>query len=314
MRAAGVALVAIVVAGCGGTERPEEPRLTYVRNVAGETRLVVVAKPGGATTELTQGSEDINSPVWSPDGTQIAFVTSADHGDGGWERSEIAVMPAGGGEPGRLTDDDEPDIDPHWTPDGRIAFTHCTLPRQGFPRCTLETIEPDGDDRRTAVDELGPTFGARLAPDGKAVVLARFDRRLRGTIVVRDLESGEERRLGPGEAPSWSPDGGRIAFLTDRDGNGACLFHDCAGSAPELYVVDRDGKEPTRLTRNPESDGSPSWTPDGEWILFSRIPDDDADHDLYAVRSNGRCEVQVTDTRVWELSPAWLGPSTGLAC
>ena len=50
-------------------------------------------------------------------------------------------------------------------------------------------------------------------------------------------------------SPSWSPDGGRIAFDSLRDGNG------------EIYVMNADGSGQTRLTDNPASDGSPSWSP-----------------------------------------------------
>ena len=50
--------------------------------------------------------------------------------------------------------------------------------------------------------------------------------------------------------PAWSPDGRRIAFDSERDGN------------REIYVMDSDGSNVTRLTNHPEWDGSPVWTAD----------------------------------------------------
>ena len=63
--------------------------------------------------------------------------------------------------------------------------------------------------------------------------------------------------------PSWSPDGQRIAFESDRDGDS------------EIYVMDADGKNQTQLTNNNDDDGQPSWSPDGQRIAF--VSDRDGD-------------------------------------
>jgi len=57
--------------------------------------------------------------------------------------------------------------------------------------------------------------------------------------------------------PAWSPDGSKIAFMSDRDGGDI-----------EIYVMNADGSHQTRLTNSPGRDAHPSWSPDGKNIYF----------------------------------------------
>jgi WD40 repeat protein len=57
--------------------------------------------------------------------------------------------------------------------------------------------------------------------------------------------------------PSWSPDGTRIVFQSNRDGNS------------ELYVMNADGSNQVQITNDPETDRDPSWSPDGKRIAFA---------------------------------------------
>jgi len=56
--------------------------------------------------------------------------------------------------------------------------------------------------------------------------------------------------------PAFSPDGARLAFVSQRDGN------------PEIYVMNADGTGATRITNDPQADGRPSFTPDGQALVF----------------------------------------------
>jgi len=56
--------------------------------------------------------------------------------------------------------------------------------------------------------------------------------------------------------PAFSPDGSRIAFVSTRDGNA------------EIYVMDPDGTNATRLTNDAQADGRPAFTPDGQAVVF----------------------------------------------
>lgn len=282
----------------------------YVEDVASGRRTNLTDTPGSGAVEA-----DERSPVLSPDGKLIAYTSTADNEGDGAVAEEIFVMSRSGTEKRRLTDNDGIDADPQWTPAGRILFTTCPFVRGAVPRCGVDLIWPNGTGRRTAFPDIGLTFGVSLAPAGDRIAYTRFDERLRPVgVFVAALASGEESRVADGVGGRFSPDGERIAFLSDRDRNGRCLFHDCTGHAAELYVAGVDGSDERRLTETLAQEAHPSWTPDGEWILFSRIRDEDDDYDVYAVRADGECEVQLTDTTAWEWSASWSGSTDSLDC
>jgi Tol biopolymer transport system component len=330
VRPAALVLVALLLAACGGDDEParDDPRL------AGPPTLLFAAQERGGSwdivvedvatkrrTNLTQTpgrgevGQDDRSPALSQDGRLIAYTSTADHADDSQVAEELFVMRRDGSNRRRLTDNDDVDIDPQWTPAGRVFFTTCPSTREAVSTCRIDLIWPNGTDQRTVVPDLGYAYGVALAPGGDRYAYGRYDENLQPQgLFVFDLESDEQERIADGAGPAWSPDGERIAFFSDRDENGRCLFHDCAGHAGELYVVDADGSDERRLTETTEHEAYAGWTPDGEWILFSRIADEEGDYDLYAVRADGECEVQLTDTPEWEWSPSWTGPTDSLEC
>jgi TolB protein len=317
-----------LVAGCV-VEASEKP----IRATGPSTLLFAASERGGGwdvyveelesgeRTNLTRtaptGSADADdySPSLSHDAKLIAFTSTADHESDGSAADEIFVMARDGGEQRRLTDDDDADGPPEWTPDGRIAFTTCRFVEDAFPACRFDAISPDGTGRETIVAELGFAAGVTLSPDGTRIAYARYDKGLRPVgLFVRAVGRQEKEPVADGTGAQWSPDGHKIAFLSDRDRNGRCLFHDCVGNAAELYVMDADGSNQRRLTRTSETESFPAWTPDGEWVLVARIGDEDGDYDVHAIRPDGSCEVQVTDTEAWEWSASWIGPTDRISC
>lgn len=91
--------------------------------------------------------------------------------------------------------------------------------------------------------------------------------------------------------PRFSPDGERIAYTSNADGN----FN--------LYVMDRDGGNVVQLTDDPAWDSNMSWSPDGEWIAFASMRSGGGD--IYAISAAGRNLTRLTDAREYESSPAW---------
>jgi Tol biopolymer transport system component len=176
---------------------------------------------GGEVKRLTS-TEDCGGcfnlqPAWSPDGGRIAFTSNRD-GD-----FDIYVMNAEGGDVERLTDDPGKDSSPAWSPDGeKIAYVN-------------------GGD----ITFAGSVGSSECnAPD----------------IYVIGFDGGRAVKLTDGGVntdPDWSPDGRRIAFASNRDGD----F--------DIYVMDADGKNVVPLTHDRQADDAdPDWSPDGESIAY----------------------------------------------
>ena len=92
-------------------------------------------------------------------------------------------------------------------------------------------------------------------------------------------------------SPAWSPDGARIAFYSERDGNA------------EIYVMKADGSGVTRLTDTKADEGYPAWAPDGRTITFDS--DRDGNFDIFAMNADGSNVRALTKHPARDVSASW---------
>ncbi|HUQ20690.1 MAG TPA: hypothetical protein VM099_13830 [Gemmatimonadaceae bacterium] len=99
---------------------------------------------------------------------------------------------------------------------------------------------------------------------------------------------------GHNQQPAWSPDGKRIAFTSDRDGNS------------EIYVMNADGSNQVRLTNNPSPDESPTWSPEGSRIAFTSSRDlGGSRFAIYTMNAAGGDQIRITSLGAADHSPSW---------
>jgi len=99
--------------------------------------------------------------------------------------------------------------------------------------------------------------------------------------------------LATDAAPNWSPDGTKIAFETNRDGN----F--------EVYVMNLDGTGLVDLSNNAASDRQPAWSPDGTRIAFQS--NRDGNFEIYSMNPEGTDQTRLTNSPGADVNPDW-GP------
>jgi TolB protein len=123
------------------------------------------------------------------------------------------------------------------------------------------------------------------APDAQAIAYTSY--RPAGTggfstyqdLVISWLYKGDRREPTHGSPnnqnylPAWSPDGSKIAFTSNRDGN------------PEIYIMNSDGSGLRRMTNNPMIDVTPTWSPNGNQIAW--VSDRTGSPKIYIMNADG---------------------------
>ena len=282
-----------------------EPDIAYMCQSADIVADICLVTPDGSfNVNLTDDEELTGEPVWSPDGSKIAFfVWKYEPG----RTTEIHVMNANGSGRALLATLPFTSNDLiSWSPDGtQIAFfsAETSLPSSDT-RKNLYIMDADGQNQRqlTYFDWGVLSFtGASWSPDGTQLTfsaISEFE-----YCVVKPLEcctppncdpanppircarafdiwvinsdgsglTNITSNYGRDEAPHWSPDANKIAFIGSLPGYPLGW---CTGYAPQIFLIDPDGSNRTAITPDQsidtyqDSEYRPRWSPDGSKIAY----------------------------------------------
>ncbi len=275
----------------------------------GSNTIWVADADGQNARQLTtEGFEFPAEMPWSPDGTEILYVSirtgasdvwvvPADGGeprqitkdlradfspawssDGQWitfisergRQTDVWVVPSAGGEPVRVTDDVEQEQRASFKPGTRTVNFHTATSTNGV---WIRSMVGGSEQQLTPRDQRAAA--PDMAPDGSSVIYRVIHGGGVSDIYAVPLDGGEPQALTSGSGNNfdaqWSPDGSMIGFISNRAGNS------------DVWVMDPDGANPRRLTDFPENESALEWSHDSRTIYFLTTHEESNGQDLWKV-------------------------------
>jgi dipeptidyl aminopeptidase/acylaminoacyl peptidase len=235
--------------------------------------LLMIESPDSPRRLSAEGFSS-STPRWSPDGKTLAILSARnlDSSVGEKPRMQVYLLPmTSGGEAMVLTKVKNGVDGYQWSPDGtRIVVVSPSGLTDGIPIA----------DRKSDVRHY--THIIYKSND------AGWDDGKRQHLWVADVSGGEAKQITSGQDwndtdPQWSPDGMRIAFVSDRTGK---AYDDSHNS--DVWVIAASGGALTKISDHPFEDVSPRWSPDGTQILFAGKTSLHQFPKLYLADSSGR--------------------------
>jgi len=285
------ALVEGVISG-GGGEVQVEYRVWDVARCARLSRATLVRPAnelGRLGASLADGVVEAFTGVRGSADTEIAFISTR------LGHREVFVMDADGRNARAATRSHSVKAFPAWLPDGG-GILYTTYLKDGFPDVFV-TSRGEARAGRILRDVLPgkPKYRGVFSPDGEYLaVVATVDQ---ASDLFRVSRNGKKihRLTNNGSvidiAPSWSPDGTQIAFVSDRTGS------------PQVYIMDSDGGGPRRITFQSDYSVTPAWSPDGRWIAYGVRAA--GEFDLYLIDPSGEVNVPLVVHRRNDEHPSW---------
>lgn len=267
---------------------PDGTKLLFISNATGNHELWVMDVDGSNKKQLTHGAHLENNLLglagrwsisWSPDGSQIVYMSASSENRNVWETveidgkeepmfnisntcqdSDIWIIDSDGTNNTKITDNGKQNLRPRFQPNGeKIAFLSNTSGNGG-----IWIMNKDGSNKTQIEESL--VYDIEWSPDGTKIVYVKGDHEnYTSSIWVMDADgtnktplTNNSRTFKSQRFPKWSPDETKIAFNSGITGE------------YEIWIMNADGSGQTKIGNGI----APQWSPKGDRIAFTEINGD----------------------------------------
>jgi len=277
---------------------PDGQRIAFSRlSSDGQHRIGVARLSNPSDTRIitseTDGLWDHLDPTWSPDGNNLCYSS----------RHNLWIVPAEGGEARRVLADGELDFEPAWSPDGR----HIYFASFRGETVALWRVHVRGGTPERITIGTGPESHPSISRTGTRMAYASGSALFGNELVIRNREIGEEVTLQEFHSDifaSFSPDNSQIVYSATRGE----AHHQLWLQNLQNGVI---STEPYKLTDEIGTSSCPTFSPNGEWIAYYRVIDEQ--RDIWIIPSSGGQSFRLTDNAAMDLHPAWSPDSSKIA-
>jgi len=225
-------------------------RSVMLANLYSDDDLFLLDLDRWVTVQVTHGFTRHGTPALSPDGTRIAYVAAQNRD----MYVNLHILDLRSRERRQMTFFTGDVSNPAWSPDGNMLL----FDLDSGDDSGLFVIDAEGGEARRLT--RGSHRDPAWSPDGRRIIYVHQEEGINLWIMNADGGGAQPLLQWDGFryfSPAWSPDGDKVALVSNRE-----------SADLELYLVDLETRQLTRLTYGAYMDFNPVWTPDGSGIMF----------------------------------------------